>query len=99
MKCQIILAIFAMVLSVGFGYTLEEDRKTSSIVINNGVKITGLDYRPEHPIHPFTNFERDAKCSGSCVCSGSSCDCSCSGCTFDQCLNGCLLACWVYLQI
>lgn len=95
MNYSIVFAFLVVILAVDFGYGIptEINDKTSSLVINNGVTITGLEYRGDHPLNPFTNLEKDAKCSGYCACSGNNCYCSCYGCTNSQCIGGCLAAC------
>lgn len=95
MKISIVFLLVVAIIAVVSGSSIssEDIKPTSSIVINNGVTITGLDYKPDHPPHPFSNFERDAKCSGSCVCSGNKCSCSCYNCTNSQCLGGCIVTC------
>ena len=95
MKFLTIFLLFTVVLTVDFvfGYPSEDVKKTSSIIIDNGVTITGLDYRPDHPPHPFSNFGKDAKCNGYCVCYGNNCNCSCYGCSLGECVLGCTVAC------
>lgn len=95
MKFSIVFAVFAVIFAIGFvnGFPSENTKKTSSIVINDEITISGLDYRPEHPLAFFPAFQRDPRCTGQCSCIGTSCKCSCSGCTLDQCIIGCTLAC------
>lgn len=92
MKFSILISLFVVILAIDIstGFPSQETKKTSSIVIDNGVTINGLDYIPEHPLRAFPFFERDTKCSGSCTCSGNKCSCSCSNCSNSLCLNGCI---------
>ena len=97
MKVSIIFAIFAILVTLNFSYgvPVKTTENKSSITINNGVVLSGLELKSDHPAYPFTNFERDAKCYGSCTCYGSNCFCSCYSCLFDsQCIAGCLSICW-----
>ena len=95
MRISIFLTICLIIASIEYGYGIpaETSEKTSSIVINNGVTINGLAFKEDHPLIPFTNSGRDAKCNGSCVCSGNKCNCSCYSCTNNQCIAGCVAAC------
>jgi len=95
MKISIILCVFAIIFASDYAYgnPTGSSEKTSTIEINNGITIDGLPFKEDHPLISFGNSEKNAKCSGYCVCQGTKCKCSCSGCSLGQCVGGCLAAC------
>lgn len=93
MKFFFIFAIYAIMVSFEFAQGLPSEERTSSILMNNGVVLSGLEWKESHPLINFSKFERDSRCSGVCACTNGSCDCNCYSCTISQCVAGCLVAC------
>ena len=93
MKISIFLAIFSLLFF--FKSELVHSMATetiSKIETNQGVTVSGLSLN-EHPMIAFGDRTRENKCSGNCVCIGSSCKCTCNSCTTSECLAGCVAAC------